>query len=249
MIETHLNIGIKSWGERELNSQDCRFEFKMEAIADKALFIAKKNYALHVINSEGFHVEKESKRWKYKGIRLVSASMPEQVKPIVEKILQELIITGKKKNVDELYAKAFDEFKKLDISDIALIKSLNKFNEYVEKCDGWSVAPRMQANYRGAYYYNRLLDVMNISNKYMKIRQGDKVKFLYLNSNNKYAINVIGFIDKYPPEFENVLHVDMEMMFEKCVKDIVEQFYTSMKWKIFSPNKQPVNDIMEEFFN
>jgi DNA polymerase elongation subunit (family B) len=248
-IEEKLNDGIKSWGERELNSQDCRFEFKMEAIADRALFIAKKNYALHVINSEGFHVEKESKRWKYKGIRLVSAGMPEAVKPIVEKILQELILTGKKKNVDALYSKAFDEFKNLNVSDIALIKSLNKFDEYVDKCDGWNVAPRMQANYRGAYYYNRLIKLLDIDNKYMKIRQGDKVKFLYLNPNNKYGINVIGYVDQYPTEFEKLLSVDMQMMFEKCVKDIVEQFYDAMGWHIFAPNKQPVVDIMEEFFN
>lgn len=248
-IEENLNVGIKSWGERELNSQDCRFEFKMEAIADRALFIAKKNYALHVINSEGFHVEKEEKRWKYKGIRLVSASMPEAVKPIVEKILQELILTGKKKNVDALYSKAFDEFKNLNVSDIALIKSLNKFDEYVEKCNGWSVAPRMQAHYRGAYYYNKLLPLMGIENKYMKIHQADKVNFLYLNPNNKYGINVIGYINQYPKEFEVSLSVDMQMMFEKCVKDIVEQFYNAMGWHIFAPNKQPVVDIMEEFFN
>ena len=46
-IETILNNAIKTWGEHALNSQDCRFEFKREAICSRGIFLQKKRYILH----------------------------------------------------------------------------------------------------------------------------------------------------------------------------------------------------------
>jgi hypothetical protein len=220
----------------------------MEAIADKAFFIAKKNYVVHVMNDEGIDVTNEDKRWKYKGIKLVSASMAEETKPLVEQVLRNVVMNNKKSESDKIYMKAYEDFENLDYNSIAIIKSLNKLDEYVSKCDGWNVAPRMQAHYRGAYYYNMLLDDIGISNKYEKIRQGDKVKFVYLKSNNKYEINVISYVDTYPTEFETLFEIDKELMFEKCVKDVVNQFYKALDWSLYSPNYQPVVDIEEMFF-
>lgn len=247
-IEDKLNQSIKAWGEKELNSKDCRFEFKMEAIADKAFFIAKKNYVVHVMNDEGIDITNEEKRWKYKGIKLVSASMAEETKPLVEQVLRNIVMNNKKSESDKIYMQAYEDFENLDYNSIAIIKSLNKLDEYVANCDGWNVAPRMQAHYRGAYYYNKLLDDLHIANNYEKIRQGDKVKFVYLKNNNKYGINVISYVDTYPKEFESIFELDKEMMFEKCVKDVVNQFYKALNWNLFSPNYQPVIDIGDEFF-
>jgi len=133
IIEDNLNKGIHNWGVDDLNSIDCRFKFKMEAIADKGFFIKKKKYILHVLNVEGYNVDKEEKRWKYKGVALVSAAMPKEVKPLVEKVVQKMIITGNRSQSDDLYFQAFDEFKALDIDGIAAIKATNKYNEYAKK--------------------------------------------------------------------------------------------------------------------
>lgn len=248
IIKDKLNERIKKWGETELNSKDCRFEFKMEAIADKAFFIAKKNYALHILNDEGFDVTDEKKRWKYKGIKLVSASMPPKVKPLVEKVLHKIILTKNKDDANKLYIDSFEKFQELSIDDIALIKSLNKLDEYVDECDGWRVAKGMQAHYRGGYYYNKLIDDLGLGANYEKIKQSDKVKFVYLNPNNKYGLNVISYIDRYPKEFEEIFEVDMELMFEKCIKDTVDQFYSALGWNLNSPNFQPVLSIEKSFF-
>lgn len=247
-IEDKLNEKIKLWGESELNSKDCRFEFKMEVIADKAFFIAKKNYVVHMLYEEGFDVTEEKDRWKYKGIKLASASMPKAVKPLVESILHKIVLINDKQTCDDAYIKAYEKFSELPFNDIALIKSLNKFDDYVNQSNGWNVAPRMQAHYRGAYYYNLILDDLNLNHKYEKIRQSDKISYLYLIPNNKYSINVISYIDKYPIEFEEMFEVDTELMFEKCVKDVVDQFYTAIDWTLFSPNYQPKIDLLKEFF-
>ena len=246
-IEDKLNQSIKQWGEDELNSKDCRFQFKMEVIADKGLFIAKKNYVVHKYYDEGFDVTEEKKRWKYTGIKLVSASMPQRMKPLVEKILHKIVLTGDKNISDEEYVKAYEDFEKYQYDDIALIKAINKFDEYVGRCDGWNTGKGMLAHYRGSYYYNKLLDDLGLDSKYQMIRQGDKVKSLYIQSSNKYGLDVISYVDNYPEEFKDIFVVDNQIMFEKCIKDIVKQFYDALKWNIFSPNYQPMVNI-DDFF-
>jgi DNA polymerase elongation subunit (family B) len=248
IVENKLNEKIMQWGVDELNSQDCRFQFKMEAISDKALFIAKKMYVLHVLNDEGFHVSKESKRWKYKGVKLVSAGMPEDIKPLVEKVVHVMVMTNKKSLSDDLYIEAYEKFKELEIDSVCLVKSINKFDEYVKNCDGWNTAPRMNASYRGAFYYNKIIDDLGVTDKYAKITRSDKVKYVYIHSTNKYGIDVISYIDNYPEEFNDLFEINTNLMFEKGVKDVVKQFYAAAGWPIVSPNKQAKIDVMEEFF-
>jgi hypothetical protein len=72
---------------------------------------------------------------------------------------------------------------------------------------------------------------------------------LYLIPNNKYGINVISYNGVYPKEFEDMFEIDLNKMFEKGVKDVVNQFYSALGWNLKSPNKQTKIDVMEEFFN
>lgn len=247
LIEKKLNERIKKWGIETLRSTDCRFEFKMEMIADKGIFFEKKNYALHALNDEGFDIKNEDDRWKYKGIRLVSASMPKALKPIVKDILHDMIMNNSKPSADAKYSDAYEKFKNLEPKELALVKSLNKFDDYIKDCKGWNVAPRMQAHYRGAYYHNILVDQLGIKNKVNFITQGDKVNYLYLNPNNRYAIDVISYNGVYPKEFEEIFEIDLNKMFEKGVKDVVNQFYSALGWGLKSPNKQTKQDL-EDFF-
>ena len=49
-IEDHLNEEITKWAQRTLNSEDPRFVFKRECIADVGMFLEKKRYVLHVLD-------------------------------------------------------------------------------------------------------------------------------------------------------------------------------------------------------
>lgn len=246
-LETSLNERIKKWGETEFYSIDSRFKFKMETICDKALFLVKKTYVLHILNEEGVSVTNEEDRWLYKGGRLASASTPKVLKPYIKDIVQKMILTQNKYAVDDLYIKVWEKFKTLDYDDIALIKSVNVYDEYARKCRGWNVADNMPGACKAAYYYNLILDDLGLTHKYNKITNSDKIKYLYINSTNRYNISVIGYIDNYPKEFKDIFEVNLNMMFEKGVKDIVKQFYAGLDWQISSPNKKPKIDIFQEF--
>tara|TARA_R110000765_G_scaffold7963_4_gene26047 strand:- start:60543 stop:63068 length:2526 start_codon:yes stop_codon:yes gene_type:complete len=244
IITNKLNDLIERWGVTELNSDDCRFKFKMEAISDKGLFIAKKMYVLHVLNDEGYHVKDEGDRWKYKGVKLASAGMPVAIKPLVKDVVHNMVYTGKKSVADDYYIRAYEKFKSLDIDSICLVKSINKFDEYVKGCNDWNTAPRMLAHYRGAYYYNRIIKEQGLTATHSKITRSDKVKYVYVHKNNRYGIDVISYVDDYPKEFESIFQIDVNLMFEKGVKDVMAQFYKAVNWHIVSPNKQARVDVM-----
>lgn len=243
VIEDKLNEKIKEWGTTELYSNDCRFEFKSETICDAGFFLKKKHYMLHVLNDEGF----DTCKWKYKGIRVVSASLPDAIKPLIKNVVEELVIKNDEDYVNSLYLSAYDKFNSLDVDDIVIIKAVNKYSEYANDCSEFKTASRMQAHYRGAYYYNLLLDKLNLSHKYEKIKNSDKVKCLYLQKNNKYGIDVISYVNDFPKEFIDLFNIDRKLMFEKNVKDVLESFYKAVNWNIKSPNLQPKANIMKLF--
>ena len=71
-LENYLNKHIKTWGLNTLNSTDCRFVFKREAISDVGLFLQKKRYILHLLDEEGIPCNK----FKYTGVEVVRTTMP-----------------------------------------------------------------------------------------------------------------------------------------------------------------------------
>ncbi|MDN4625451.1 hypothetical protein, partial [Pantoea agglomerans] len=54
---------------------------------------------------------------------------------------------------------------------------------------------------RAALLHNHLIDKHNLGDKYHKIRNKDKMKFVYLKMPNPLHENIIGFTEKLPPEF------------------------------------------------
>ena len=247
-IEDSLNAGIKKWGETELNSCDSRFQFKAEIIADHGIFIAKKKYALHKLYDEGFGVTDPEKRWKYTGLVLVSAQIPKELKPLIKDVLHDMILHKDERSASKIYYDAFEKYKQLPIDSVALVKAVNKFSEYSNQCKGVTVfAPRMNAHYKGAHVYNYLLNELNISHKYEKIRDADKVKWFYVKPHNKYNVEAIAYLDKFPKEFEPIFEIDQIKMFEKSVKDVIQKFYDAVGWVVQSPNKQTKVNVLMEF--
>ena len=80
---------------------------------------------------------------------------------------------------------------------------------------------------KSAIYYNHLLRINNLTNKYEQIESGDSLKYFYVEK-NKYAIKSIAFRDIYPREFG--VNVDKILMFNKNVTSAVERLYDAVGW-------------------
>ena len=83
---------------------------------------------------------------------------------------------------------------------------------------------------RGSLLYNALLDENNMRNQ-TRIKDGEKIKFIYLNPKNPIKENVIAFPEYLPTEFGLHKYVDHSKMFEKAFLNVVTPVLDAMQWK------------------
>jgi len=242
-IEEYLNNNIKTWGAKALNSKDCRFIFKREAIADVGIFLQKKRYVLHILDDEGIPCDK----FKYTGVEVVRSTMPKAVKPYVKKIIEIMLLTQNIGETNKLINETYEIFKTLTVEDIALVSGIKGYEKFAGQCDGFTTTKGMPCHVKAAYFYNILLDKFKLSNKYEKISSGDKVRYFYLNKPNKYNIDAIGYKYYYPEEFKKLFDADYEKMFENHIFSVVERFYENVSWSAQRPGSLVQANLFELF--
>lgn len=241
-LEKYINTKISEWGENKLNSIDPRFVFKRESMCDISLYIEKKRYILHVMDAEGIPVDK----LKFTGVQYNSTSTPKKIKEMTKKIVDTIFREKKKDSVDQIYFESYDKFHKLNIADLAKttgIKNLDKFDDKSNSLTNFKKGT--PAHVRAALIYNRLLDINNLSNKYEKITSGNKIKWFYTKTNNKYNITKVAYIDEFPPELN--IEIDKEKMFETLLLKEINRFYTAIGWVLKHPKSKTEVDIFDMF--
>jgi DNA polymerase elongation subunit (family B) len=230
-IEDFLNDEIKIWGKKSLNSQDCRFVFKREVIADVGVFLQKKRYVLHILDDEGIPMDK----YKYTGVEVVRSTMPAAIKPYVKKIIETMLSTQDITQTNNILNETYKIFKDLPIEDIAFVSGIKGYEKYATDCDGFKTTKGMPNHVKAAYYHNLLLKKFNIDKEYEEIGSGDKVRYFYVQKPNPYNLSNIAYKYYYPEEFKKAFNLDYEIMFEKIVFNAIERFYENVKWAVQKP--------------
>ena len=240
-IEDYLNEEIKIWGVKTLNSKDCRFIFKREAIADVGIFLQKKRYVLHILDDEGIPMDK----YKYTGVEVVRSTMPEPIKPHVKGIIETMLSTQSITKTNELLNETYRIFKDLPIEDITFVSGLKGYENYARQCDGYKTAKGMPIHAKAAYYYNMLLKKFNIENDYETISSGDKVRYFYIQQPNPYNISCLAYKYYLPDEFKKIFFADYDKMFQKNLYAVIERFYDNVNWSIQQPGQACQTDLFD----
>lgn len=230
-LETRLNKDIKVWGGKSLNSCDCRLVFKREVICDVGLFLQKKRYVLHMLDDEGMVVDK----FKYKGVEVVRTTMPAPIKPYAKKVIETMLRTKSLDETTKVLNETYEVFCGLDPEQIAFVVGVNKYEQYANTCNEWVLGKKIPHNVKSAYYYNLVLKKLGIENKYEQISSGDKVRYLYIEKNNKFGIDRIGFKFSYPAEFAEEFTIDYNKIFEKIMFNGIQRFYEAVGWSVRKP--------------
>ena len=208
-----------------MNAYSQKMQMKREVLADKAIWTAKKRYVINVHNSEGVQFAKP--KIKVMGLEMVKSSTPAVIRDRLKDSLQ-VILSGNEKDL-HTYVKDFKkEFDKLPVEDIAFPRSCNGVKQYAGSPIYIKGTP---IQVRGALLYNHHLKRLGLDKKYQAIRDGDKIKFVYLRTPNPIQEDVIAFSQHLPKELKLEAYIDYDKQFEKVFLDALQIVIESLGWK------------------
>ena len=240
-IVNTLNVAIKEWGIKELNSKDCRFSFKRECIGDVGVFLQKKRYILHVLDEEGVQMNKT----KYTGVEVVRTSTPNSLKPLLKEIIEVMLSTQNYSKTNDALKKVYDEFMKLPVESISKVMGIKNYEEYASKCKDFTPAKGMPIHCKAAYFYNKIIEKDKLDKYYEHIGSGDKMRFVYVQKPNTFNVDTIGFKYAWPKEFSKYFKPDYEKSFEKMVFSPIENIYEAVKWNAHIPSRAVQIDLFD----
>ena len=213
-----------------------RIEFKRETLCSEGDFIAKKHYVLHIRDLEGLSVDK----FKFVGVDVKKNELPSKIKGILaEAIKRGMTEKWKSSEYKDFIASTWETFTSMKPEDLGYIKNYTTEKEVIGFLKAGSGAG---AHAKGAIYYNQLIEKMNLTHKYQTIQPGDRLRYVYIKKND-YGIEVMGWKDAWPQEFNELFVIDYMTMFEKVVLSPLKGFERNHNWKRFDPTKEENTDI------
>ena len=223
---------------RRQNAYDQKMIMKRESIADRGIWTAKKRYVLNVHNSEG--VQYSEPKLKIMGLEMVKSSTPLVVRDKLKEAMK-IIVSGEQSTLRKFIADYREEFFNLNVEDAAFPRSVNSMNDYY---DGNTIYRKSTPiHVRGALLFNHIVKTKDLSNKYQMIREGDRIKFIYLKEPNIIREDIISFTNELPKEFGLHKYIDYEKQFQKVFVDPLESILTSIGWSIEERNT------LDDFFS
>jgi len=220
-----------------LGGVDNRMVMKREAIADRALWTAKKRYIMNVHDNEG--VRYAEPKMKIMGIEAIKSSTPAPCRKALKEIFH-VIMKEDEKSVQLAIEQFKNYFKTLEPDEIAFPRGVTQVKKWQDRNSLYKKGTPIHV--RGSILYNKLVEDMQLKKKYEPINNGEKIKFLYLRQPNSIHENVISFPNYLPDEFGLKKYIDHELQFQKTFLDPIEPILDAVGW-----NSKEVASL-EDFF-
>lgn len=207
-----------------------RIEFKREKLSAQGEYFAKKRYIVHVYNDEGLDVNK----WAYTGVDIKKNELPNSVKQLLEDCVKGLIeFDWNNEKFQKKLKEIYDIYETMSIKDLAYIKN---YNTPKNSTGFLTMEKGAGAHAKAVEYYNQIIKELKIEHKYDAIQQGERFHYIYIKRNNKYGIEVIGFKDRWPEEFNKLFEIDRTKMFEKEVLSPLKTIISNHNYATFNPS-------------
>lgn len=219
-----------------LNCHKKRLTMKREAIADRAIWTAKKRYILNVLDNEG--VRYAEPKLKIMGIEAIKSSTPATCREAFEELFK-VLVYGTEAETQAFIRNYREKFETLPAHEKAFPRSVSSVKDYMSRDTIYKKGTPI--NSRAAILYNMMLKQQGLKT-YSPIRDGDKIKYIHLYPNNPLKENVIGFIDILPPEFKLDKFIDNDTQFDKAFLEPAKLILEAIGW-----HAEPVASL-EDFF-
>lgn len=207
-----------------------RFQIKKEFVSRSGIWIAKKRYAQWIIAENGIPMDKLD----VKGLDVVRSSYPAQFRKFMSQVLID-ILKGK---TEEELTDDIHSFKKslskMDVTSVAKNSAVKELSKYIPKKTTalFQFKPATPAHVKAAIAHNQLLEHFKCPSKYEPMRDGDKIKWVYLKQ-NPFGLDGLGFKGyNDAPEIMDLVsnYVDYDKIFERELLKKLEDFYNALGW-------------------
>ena len=131
------------------NAFENKIFFKREVIADKGIFVAKKRYALNVLDDEGLRLTKA--KLKVMGLEIVRSSTPGPIRESLREAVR-LILTSTQEELHTFIDNTKQDFHNMKAEDIAFPRGCNNMAKYHSTADIYSKGTPIHV--RGGLLYN-----------------------------------------------------------------------------------------------
>lgn len=202
-----------------------RMVMKREVIADRGIWTAKKRYILNVFDNEG--VRYAEPKLKIMGIEAIKSSTPEPCRDALKAIFKVIMISDEA-TVQKSIKQFKEYFATLPADRIAFPRGVSNVTDYRDAATIYRKGTPIHV--RAALMHNHLLEQYSLDKKYEPIKNGEKIKFIYLKVPNSIKENVIGFNGYLPEEFALSKYIDYELQFTKTFLGPIEPVLKAVGW-------------------
>ena len=222
-----------------------RLEIKKEYVAKAGLWIAKKRYAQWIISDNGVPVDKLD----VKGLDVKRSSFPKAFQEIMSDVLISILRGQTEEEITDKVLSFKKSMTSLDIKNIAKNSAVKNLTKYMPKGKRnlFSVGKGTPAHVKAAIMYNDALKHFNAPFKHEPMRDGDKIKWVYLKE-NPLGLDGLGFFGYNDPKDVNNFietYTDHNKIFERELRKKLQDFYDAIGWgEVISEQKTA-----EKFFS
>ena len=234
-VEQHINNVYDSMSKRMFNVVNHRFDIKQETIAKGGFWVSKKRYAQWIINDNTVDCDKLD----VKGLDVKRSSFPTYFKEVMSTVLMDILKDEDKGQIDDYILRKKDDMKITNFIDIAKNSAVKDMSKYMFK--NQAIGEFMKgtpAHVKAALTYNQLLKYYDAPYKYEPMKDGDKIKWVYLKNNplGLQSVGLTGYND--PKEILDLVeqYIDYDLIWKKELENKLDDFYKAMDWDKPNPN-------------
>ena len=231
-VQDYLNNFYDILGKKIFNIDKHRFEIKKEFVSKAGIWIAKKRYAQWIISDNGVAVDKLD----VKGLDVVRSSYPAAFRSFMSEVLIEILRGDTEEQLTDKIYNFKNDLVNMDVVKIAKAGAVKNLSKYMPKKKDQTAMFQFPsgcpAHVKASIAYNQLLKHWKLDNQYAPLRDGDKIKWVYLKQ-NPYGLDAValnGYDD--PKEIMDLVttYINYDKIFERELLKKLEDFYGALNW-------------------